>query len=91
MNVIITLREARVSITITAQPEDLVAAVLGEWMAERRVIRLRDRASGELRLINLARLDDVTVQATHGVTLVSPGWIHATFDEVARIPHSTPR
>jgi hypothetical protein len=91
MNVIITLREARVSITITAQSEDLVATVLGEWMAERRVIRLRDRSSGELRLINLARLDDVTVQASHSVSLVPAGWTQASFDEVARIPHSTPR
>lgn len=91
MNVIITLREARVSITITAQSEDLVAAVFGEWMAERRVIRLRDRSSGELRLINLASLDEVSVQASHSVNLVPVGWTQATFEEVARIPHSAPR
>lgn len=91
MMVVITLREARVSIMVTGQSEDVVAAVLGEWMAERRVVQLRDRSTGELRLINLARLDDVTVQAVHEAPLVPAGWTQATVEEVARIPHSTPR
>ena len=51
----------------------------------------RDRSSGELRLINLASLDEVSVRASHSVNLVPAGWTQATFEEVARIPHSAPR